>query len=124
MKGIKTPVSVGGLVVVGLGIGLAVTNPKPSAYQSFAAKRLSQYLQENVCDDVPNLLQQQCRNFANASQDRFKEIAADTTQRHNYLFFSIYETDISTPPGIPSYHFATVGLFNQFHIYKAQEKGR
>jgi hypothetical protein len=122
MKGIKTAVSVGGLAIVGLGIGMAVTNPKPSAYNSFAAKKLAQYLQEKVCDDVPNLLQQQCRNFANAGQDRFKKIAADTTERQNFVFFSIYETDISTPPGIPSYHFSTVGIFNQFYIYEAEKK--
>jgi hypothetical protein len=122
MKGIKKTVSLGGLALVGLGIGMAVTNPKPSAYNDFAAKKLSQYLQENVCDDVPNLLQKQCQNFANAGQDRFRKIAADTTERQNFIFFSIYETNISTPPGIPSYHFATVGIFNQFRIYKAEEK--
>lgn len=122
MKGIKTAVSVGGLAIVGLGIGMAVTNPQPSAYNSFAAKKLAQYLQEKVCDDVPNLLQQQCRNFANAGQDRFKKIAADTTERQNFVFLSIYETDISMPPGMPSYHFSTVGIFNQFYIYEAEKK--
>ncbi len=122
MKRIKTTVSIGGLAIVGLGIGMALTNPKPSAYHSFAAKKLAQYLQENVCDDVPNLIQQQCRNFANAGQDRFKRIAEDTTERQNFIFFSIYKTDIDTPPGISSYHFSTVGVFNQFHIYEAEKK--
>ncbi|WP_071515795.1 DUF4359 domain-containing protein [Geitlerinema sp. PCC 9228] len=122
MKRMKTAISVGGLAVVGLGIGLAVTNPKSSAYQSFAAKKFASHLQENVCDDVPKFLRQQCRGFADANRGQFQKVIADTTQRQNYFFFSIYETDISMSLGLPSYHFSTVGILNQFYIYEAEKK--
>ena len=34
----------------------------------------------------------------------------ETTQRRNYLFFSIYETDLFL------YQFETIGIFNDFYI--------
>ncbi|MGB0561075.1 MAG: DUF4359 domain-containing protein [Spirulinaceae cyanobacterium] len=117
------------LVLGVVGVGLAVTNPGPMSYQDYATEQLLVYLQENICTSLPSQLQQfseQCRTqgstLINTARPQLESILEQNTRRENYLFFSIYRTRFSLPPVVPAYEFETLGIFNQFYIYQAQQQ--
>lgn len=108
--------------------GLVLTNPSTAAYEQYATRRLSAYLSRNVCADLPtglgNLLQQQCDQILEANQGTLQEVIQGNTQVENYLFFSIYRTQLAVPnlDMVPAYRVETLGLFNQFFTYSAVEE--
>ncbi|MBD0389868.1 MAG: DUF4359 domain-containing protein, partial [Nostoc sp. C3-bin3] len=53
---------------------------------------------------------------------QIQEIIARTTERQNYIIFSIYRTDLKISSWIPSYKFETVGAFDQFYTYTAEKE--
>lgn len=131
MKGLKVFGYVVGAAIVGIGAAMAVTNPDQTAYDEFATRQLTAYLDEQFCDNAPgflgNTLQEQCKAFLDGNQSEIRAIIASNTERQNYFLFSIYKTNLSAeellPPilsdAVPSYHFETVGLFQSFQIYRA-----
>ena len=115
-----------GMIVTGLvGLSLALTNPSPKTYEEYATARIVDYLKENVCPEVGDklggFLKNQCRNLVDIGRPQIKQILAQDTQRQNFLFFSIYETNLSISKGLPSYHIQTIGVFNTFIVYEAEE---
>ena len=117
------------LVLGVVGVGLAITNPGPTIYQDYATEQLLIYLQENLCTSLPAQLQQfseQCRTHGstliNTARPQLRSLLEQNTKRENYLFFSIYRTHFSLPPAVPAYEFETLGIFNQFYIYQAQQQ--
>lgn len=119
-----------GASLLGIGVATAVTNPSPERYEIFAAQTLSAYLQKNVCSKA-GVLENTCESAIQDNQPQLKKFIADNTQRQNFLFWSIYKTDLAPgellPPVVggllPAYHFETVGVFSGFHIYQANKVG-
>lgn len=112
---------VSSITIIALGTAMTVTNPRREAYQNYAAQKMSVYLKNEVCTDLSNFLQGQCNQLVNRGQDPMKKMIAQSTQRHNYILFSIYETELSLITGLPSYQFKTLGIFQNFWIYETQE---
>ncbi len=113
-------------VVVGVASAMAVTNPGRESYKSYAAGKMQTYLKEEVCEkDVPQLLKPTCKNAIDMGEKPMQNWIEKSTERHNYLLFSIYETNLSLDvpiPNLPSYEFRTLAIFQNFWIYRSQEK--
>ncbi|NJN91083.1 MAG: DUF4359 domain-containing protein [Leptolyngbyaceae cyanobacterium SL_5_14] len=126
MKGITIGASVVGLVLVGVGTAMALTNPEQSAYDDYATDELTRYLEENACSKAPsflgNTLQTQCVELLQDNQDEIKELISESTQRQNFLILSVYKTNLSVSSLLPAYEFETVGVFRDFYTYKARQQ--
>lgn len=125
MKFGKLIIGVGGIGLLGFGVIMALTNPTPGDYEAYATEELTSYLKENVCTQVSQplqgLLQNYCKSLVDTGQPHLHQLIAQQTTRHNFLLFSIYQTQLSLPSPIPGYEFQTVGVFQQFYTYQAEE---
>jgi Domain of unknown function (DUF4359) len=132
---IKASTYLVGMVLVGIGVAMAVTNPNEKSYQNYAAQQLTRYLQEEECVKLDVSYQDLCKLLdRNEGQTLLKRVVADNTERQNYWLFSIYKTNFSTAKLLPSflsnfvtvpqitYETETVGLFSQFQTYKAEQQ--
>jgi Domain of unknown function (DUF4359) len=109
-----------------LGVTMAKTNPSQVEYEEYAVQRLSKYLKTDVCKKttniIENLIRFNCDQLIDSANPQIQEIIARTTKRQNYIIFSIYRTNLKISSWIPSYKFETVGAFDQFYTYTAEEK--
>jgi Domain of unknown function (DUF4359) len=109
-----------------LGVIMAKTNPNQVEYQDYAVQRLTLYLKTDVCQKTQGLLESlihfNCEKTVDSVNPQIRDVIAATTQRQDYLFFSIYQTDLKVSSLIPSYKFETVGAFNNFYTYSAQQR--
>ncbi|MGK7872561.1 MAG: DUF4359 domain-containing protein [Xenococcaceae cyanobacterium] len=125
MKVLKLMTAVAGIALAGLGGSMAVTNPGQKAYEHYAEEQLTVYLKENICTQVSkglgDLVQRQCNSLVDIGRPQFKQVISQKTERQNFVFFSIYQTDLSITSSLPSYHFKTVGVFQNFYIYEAEQ---
>jgi Domain of unknown function (DUF4359) len=110
--------------VTGLGLAMAATNPSQAAYEAFATQRLSTYLDQDVCSDAPSVLglRKECRSLVQSHQTEIRHFVATNTHQQNFIFFSVYTTDLSVGSFIPSYQVETVGVFQRFHIVDAAKE--
>ncbi|MBF2001955.1 MAG: DUF4359 domain-containing protein [Synechococcales cyanobacterium C42_A2020_086] len=135
MKSVKVGAFLTAMAVVGLGGAMAATNPDPAAYNAFAAQRLAQYLQDEECVKLDANIRGVCDVLDQPQgQDLIKRLVDTNTQRQNYGVLSIYKTNLSTASLLPdflsgllsvpsvSYQVETVGVFNQFYIYRAERQ--
>lgn len=123
---------------IGLGIaalgGLAIaTNPGPEAHGRYAQGLASRYLQEDICNqDLPIVGRRfaaDCQKLAASPevQGQMQSLLVKSSDRQNFLFFSLYHTDLSLQdlvPGVPRdlvppYQAQTLGVFGQFLVYQA-----
>ncbi len=132
MKPLKIAALVGGVALGGLGVALALTNPTQSAYEDYAVDKLTEYLKENICQKAPFLLEG-CASTVDAGRSDIQQIIKGSTQRQDFLLFSIYTSDLSVSrllpsgfsavlSGLPTYQFETVGVLQSFYTYKAKKK--
>ncbi|MEH2401511.1 DUF4359 domain-containing protein [Nostoc sp.] len=109
-----------------LGVTMAKTNPSQVEYEEYAVQRLTQYLKTDVCKKTPNIIENlirfNCDKLVDSANPQIQEIVARTTERQDYMIFSIYRTDLKINSWMPSYKFETVGAFNQFYTYTAKEE--
>ncbi|MEA5505444.1 DUF4359 domain-containing protein [Halotia wernerae UHCC 0503] len=109
-----------------LGVTMAKTNPSQTEYEEYGVQRLTQYLKEDVCNKTPKLIESlihsNCQKMVDSANPRIKEVLALTTQRQDFIFFSIYRTDFKLSNWIPSYRFETVGALNNFYTYTAEQQ--
>lgn len=140
MKDIPLLAWLGGVVVVGLGTVLAVTNPTATAYDAYASNIMAQYLQTQGCNQVKTSLgeklgevfHQQCIEFIQDNQPGLQSLVTNQTLHQNFLVFSHYTTDLSfdkflpmpLAKQLPAYEVKTIGVLNQFLIYQQAEKKR
>ncbi|MBC7970311.1 MAG: DUF4359 domain-containing protein [Verrucomicrobia bacterium] len=127
------------LALTGLGVALALTNPTKPAYNRYATERLTLYLNDNVCPQAPNILgnnlQDQCVELLKENQADIRKLITQNTEQSNFLFLSLYTTNLSaydllprdirqfvSPQLLPAYTFETVGVFQSFHTYKARRQ--
>ncbi|OLP20129.1 hypothetical protein BST81_01460 [Leptolyngbya sp. 'hensonii'] len=113
------------LVLAGLGVGVALTNPGSQAYEDFAVHQLTWYLKENVCSKAPeilgNSLRKECLSLVDVNKFQIKQLIARNTRRQNYIFFSIYTTELTITPVLPSYRFETFAGAMRFYLYSAEQ---
>lgn len=126
MKLGKSALTIGSIVLGGISITLVFTNPKTSGYQEYAVQRLTIYAKEKGCSELSqqfggNTTDLMCRSLIDASRPALKQLIGEKTVQKNYLLFSIYQTDLSIAPGLPSYHFETVGILQRFITFKAEK---
>ena len=109
------------VVLAGVGAIMAATNPQPDAYEAFATEALVDYGGKKLCPRVPFLGQTQCQSLLKSNQSEIRRFVSQGTQRQDFVLFSIYKTDLSIHPMLPSYEFATIGAFQKFYVYKAKQ---
>jgi Domain of unknown function (DUF4359) len=126
MKGFQIAIAVGGIVLASVGGTLALTNPSQSTYEAFALEQLTLYLKGNACTQLPSgldFLQDRCKSLVlsliDTGRPQLKQLIIKNTDRQNFIFFSVYRTDLTPPPPLPSYHFETIGVFQNFYIYQS-----
>lgn len=122
-----------GVGVMGLAAIAYLTNPQLLEYEAYAGEQIAQYLKENVCQnprsDLPlglgnlrgNVLENFCKTLVDASQAQLGELIGSKTSQENYVFFSIYQTEIALPEPFPHYSFETIGIFSRFYTYRAEK---
>jgi hypothetical protein len=116
-----------GLVgLTALGAAMAKTNPTKADYEKYAVLRLTDYLNKNVCNKTPNLLENlikfNCQKLINSANPEIRDIIANSTKRQNFIIFSIYRTDLKLNSWLPSYKSETVGAFESFYTYNTQQQ--
>ncbi|MGH1393047.1 MAG: DUF4359 domain-containing protein [Trichormus sp.] len=120
-------VSVGsiGLAAV-LGVVMANTNPSQGAYEEYAVQQLTSYLKKDVCNQTTKLIEKlintNCDKLIDSANPQMRQLLALTTERQDLFFFSVYRTELKVNQWIPSYRFETVGAFNNFYTYTAEQQ--
>ncbi|HEY9693172.1 MAG TPA: DUF4359 domain-containing protein [Oculatellaceae cyanobacterium] len=134
MKGLQAVSAIAGVALVGVGAAMALTNPAQDTYEEYAVEQLTGYVQRDICPKAPsilgNSLQGQCNSIIQSHQSQIKQLISRSTQRQNFILFSIYKTDLSIrtiapflPQNVlPEYHFETVGAIDNFYTYQAQQR--
>ncbi|MGH8002009.1 MAG: DUF4359 domain-containing protein [Brasilonema sp.] len=126
MKAFTIMTCLGVVGVTILGMAMANTNPNQTKYEEYAVQRLTEYLQSNVCKKSPNLFENlihwNCEQLLEAANPRMKEIISLSTEKQDFIIFSVYRTDLKLNNLIPSYKFETVGAFDNFYTYSAQKQ--
>lgn len=104
---------------------MILTNPGQAAYEEYAVERLTVYLKEDICTQAPKelgeFLQRQCSTLVDTGRPQIGQVVSSSTHRQNLFFFSIYRTDFSGVPFAPDYQFETVGAFQNFITYRAEQ---
>ena len=118
----KKLVAFGGILLGGLAGLLVLTNPSQTQYEQYGAEQLTEYLREKVCNKLPTglgeLLQSQgCKTLVDIGSPQLPKVIAQNTKLHNYLLFSIYETNLYL------YQFQTVGILHNFYTYQIDKEG-
>ncbi|MBW4648730.1 MAG: DUF4359 domain-containing protein [Kastovskya adunca ATA6-11-RM4] len=126
MNGLQVVAAIAGTALIGVGGAMALTNPGQENYEEYAVEQLTTYLKEEVCtQNIPNtfenFLQRQCVSLVDTGRPQIRQIISETTQRQNYLLFSVYQTDLNVGPFLPAYQFESVGAFQQFYTYQAEK---
>lgn len=125
---------VGGIGIICIGAIATVSNPQEARYQKYAGEKIAFYLKENVCQNSnSNLpidlgkfsskaLENYCKTLVDASQSQLGELIGKQTSHQNYVFFSIYQTEIQLPEPFPHYSFETLGIFSNFYTFRAEKR--
>lgn len=118
---------IGGFAIAaltGLGSLMAVTNPGQTTYETFATQRLVTFLHDNVCSEAPEVfnLRRDCLDMVKNNRSQLRDFVAKSTYRRNFVFFSIYTTELTVAAFAPSYRVQTVGIFNRFYVYEALQE--
>ena len=115
-------IKIGTLGVIGVGLLLIFTNPNNHRYRNYLSKEISTNLQEDFCAEAPSafghLLQRRCDKLVENQKTQLNNIIDYSTQRNNYLFFSVYKTEVTVINGLPRYQAQSIGLFNHFWTYQ------
>ncbi|MBZ8182776.1 DUF4359 domain-containing protein [Oscillatoria salina] len=134
MKIVQVVAAIAGVTLGGLGVSMALTNPSRDAYEEYAAAQLSAYLKQEVCTQAPqqlqdilpselgNSLESECKTLVDTVRPQMKAIVGRSTERQNFIVFSIYRTNLSVGLLVPNYEFETLAIFDQFIIYQAQKQ--
>jgi hypothetical protein len=128
MKNLRGLSLILGASLLGVGIATLVTNPDRASYETYATRRLTAHLQDEVCPQA-GILEDLCDSALRDNQPQIQEFIANNTERENFLFWSIYKTELSAGdlvPGairsvVPAYYFETVGVFSSFYTYEAKQ---
>ncbi|MDY6781910.1 MAG: DUF4359 domain-containing protein [Cyanobacteriota bacterium] len=128
MKASQIAIALGGGTLAAVAAAMALTNPSPDDYESFAVEYLTQYLKENACKKLPpelgGLGQQWCQavggTVVDTGRPQLQQLIGNETQRSNFILFSVYRTRLAVGP-LPPYEFETLGILQQFYTYRSEE---
>ena len=124
---------VGLVALLGIGGGLALTNPSPDRYAENASYRLVEKLQTEACDEVQNALgidlQGACRDVVAELRPQLQTLIKANTERINLVVMSHYKTSLTANTllpeflagELPSYEVESLGAATQVLIYRAEE---
>lgn len=101
---------------------LASTNPRPSDYENYAAGELATYLKSDACQQAyqiaggvhGRLAEVGCRWAVEIGQPGLATAVGWTTERRNYLLFSVYQTQVGPEQTWPNYRRKTLAIGNRF----------
>ena len=103
---------------------LLITNPGTKQYENYASRKLTTYLKQDVCNSIAektgSTISKPCSILIDTARPQIKTTISKNTNRQNFFLFSLYQTDLSFPPIVPEYHFATVGIFERFFTYQTE----
>lgn len=126
MKALTTIAYSAAIGLVALGVAMAMTNPSQAEYEEYATQRLAEYLKGDVCQKtgnfLENLIKSQCDNLVDQTIPQMRDILARSTQKQDFVIFSVYRTDLKISSWIPLYKFETVGAFDNFYTYTAKQQ--
>ncbi|MEA5580033.1 DUF4359 domain-containing protein [Nodularia harveyana UHCC-0300] len=126
MKALSIILGSTALGLAAFGVAMATTNPSQAEYEEYATQRLTEYLKEDVCSKTQNflesLIKSQCDNLVDQASPQIREILSRSTEKQNYVIFTIYKTELKLSSLIPGYKFETVGGLNQFYTYMAERQ--
>ncbi|MFM7365211.1 MAG: DUF4359 domain-containing protein [Cuspidothrix sp.] len=126
MKPLTMLVCVGVASIGVLGVILTKTNPNQTEYEEYALDKMTTYLKTDVCNKTPSfwekLIKVNCEEVLKSAMPHLKDLITATTNRQDYLIFSIYRTEIKLDSVIPGFKFETVGALNQFYTFNAEQK--
>ncbi|UKO98295.1 DUF4359 domain-containing protein [Nostoc sp. UHCC 0870] len=109
-----------------LGVVMANTNPSQPAYEDYAVQKLTSYLKKDVCNSTTKLIEKlintNCDKLVSSANPQMRQILSATTERQDLILFSVYRTEFKLNSWIPSYRFETVGAFNNFYTYTAEQQ--
>lgn len=128
MKNLRGLAYILGVSLLGIGVATVVTNPLQASYEIYATRRLTAYLEENVCIKA-GILSDVCDSALRDNQPQIKQFISTNTDRQNFLFWSIYKTDLDAGNllpsalrgAVPAYHFESIGIFSSFYTYQAEK---
>lgn len=118
-----------GSAAVGLaafGVAMATTNPSQAEYEEYATQRLTEYVKEDFCGKttnfLENLIKSQCDNLVDQASPQIQQILSRSTEKQNFVIFTVYTTELQLSSLIPGYKFETLGALNKFYTYTAEKK--
>ncbi len=116
-------VGLGMTAIATVGGVMAVMNPSEAAYEAFATQEVVKLLDDHVCAEAPKAfnLKQECKSLLISRRSDIKQFIADNTHYQNFIFFSLYTTDVGVAPLTPTYRVEAIGLFRQFHVYDTSQ---
>lgn len=124
VSNVITCIGVAGLSLVG--VTMVKTNPSEAKYEQYAVRELSSYVKSNVCKKTPDILEKvintNCNKLVDEANPHIHDLIAATTDRHDFIVFSIYRTELKLNDWVPSYKFETVGAFDNFYTYNVEQK--
>ncbi len=113
--------------VTALSIGfigcLCLTNPGQEDYQDYATDQIVFYVKDKICSERGSaiFLRRYCHTLVDTSRKQLVRFLSQKTQRHNYLLFSVYSTDILLPGILPRFQFKTIGILENFYIFESDQ---
>lgn len=126
MKHLNFIKSAGIALLAVVGGACAYANPSQPEYEDYAIASLTTYLKDNVCTQAPkdfgDVIQGYCTSLVDVGRPQLRKAIAQNTDRLNFIFFSIYRTELSISPYLPAYQFETVGFLQKFYTYQAQKQ--
>jgi Domain of unknown function (DUF4359) len=107
----------GCVVLVGLGVILAATNPSQDRYTEFSTQTVSRFLIKDLCGanaQSPKLfddwLKDGCHAFMNKGETEIRSFIQHNTERQDFILFSLYTTEFPIRP------LRVLGICNQFFL--------
>lgn len=106
---------------------MSFTNPDNNTYVNYAAERLTSEIQNAICqepqlpqgqlwEDISKLTANTCKSGLATGitfqSNNIKDFIATSTERQNFVAFSIYTTKV------PGYNFKTIGAFGNFFTFQ------
>ncbi|MFM7311983.1 MAG: DUF4359 domain-containing protein [Cyanobium sp.] len=117
--------------LVGLGGGLALTNPGPAAFEEFAGARLATLLREELCqgDGLPLMLRlviENCPALVDSQRPLLGRLARLQSRRRNLGLLSLYSTSLGGQKllpqwSLPRYSALTLAIAGQFVVLRTSE---
>jgi Domain of unknown function (DUF4359) len=109
------------LFLLGIAIGLTLTNPNRAAYETYATEQITELAKEQ-CNRVPSeyggFLQSPCRMAIEVFKPELRPLVAAHTQRQNWYLVSIYRSEIVIPGVKSNVVMESIGVLNNFYTYK------